>query len=168
MSYHLSPTRLDIDGRHLHTTSLLRLQWSWIQCHHSITSLPPLEPPLQTFETEIIWFLYLYKHPKNTQYSLPIPMLDHLLTTFNITHTYFSSPLTCSTLLKQFYSFFPRHCKFGFLSIAFSHKWNGMDIHPPPTFILISNHTYSLTCSKGRSPFIYHTYQYRSQLAPIY
>jgi hypothetical protein len=55
---------------------------------------------LQTFETEIIWLLYRYIRPKNTQYSLHIPMLDHLITTFNITHTYFSSPLTCSTLLK--------------------------------------------------------------------
>jgi hypothetical protein len=60
-------------------------------------------------------------------------MLDHLLTTFHITHTYFSSPLTYSTLLKQFYSPFPHDCIFSSLGTAFSHKWNGHGFaHPPP------------------------------------
>jgi hypothetical protein len=91
-----------------------------------MSQLPNLELPLQPFETEIIWLIYRYKYPKNTQNSLPNNMLDHIITTFNITHSYFSSPgITCSTLLKQFYSPFPRDCIFGSMDNAFSHKWKG-------------------------------------------
>jgi hypothetical protein len=60
-------------------------------------------------------------------------MLDHLITTFNITHNYFSSPLRCSTLLRQFYSPFQRDCIFGSLGTAFSHKWKGQGFAHPPT-----------------------------------
>jgi hypothetical protein len=133
---HNSAYLYDIDGRHLHTTSLTRLQWLWSQYQQSTTHLPLLEPPLQTFETEIIWLFYRYIHPKNTQYSLPIPMLDHLKTTFNITQNYFSSPLTCPTLLRQFYSPFHRDCIFGSLGTAFSHKWKGKGFAPPPPSFL--------------------------------
>ena len=68
-------------------------------------------------------------------------MLNHLITTFNLTHTYFSSPLTCTTLLKQFYFPFPRDCIFGSLGTAFSHKWNGQGFaHPPPSSLPQSIH----------------------------
>jgi hypothetical protein len=145
---HNSAYLYDIDGRHLHTSSLTRLQWLWSQYQQSATHLPSLEPPLQTFETEIIWLLYRYIRPKNTQYSLPILMLDHLITTFNITHNYFSSPLTCSTFLRQFYSPFHRDCIFGSLGTAFSHKWKGQGFaHPPPPFIPTSIHSYGPPCS---------------------
>jgi hypothetical protein len=63
-------------------------------------------------------------------------MLDHLTTTFNITHSYFSSPITCSTLLKQFYSAFPRDCIFGSIGNAFLHKWNGCGFAHPPSPLL--------------------------------
>jgi hypothetical protein len=63
-------------------------------------------------------------------------MLDHLLTTFNIAQTYFSSLLMYSTLLKNFYSPFPRDCIFGSLGTTFFHKWYGYGFaHPPPSLL---------------------------------
>jgi hypothetical protein len=44
--------------------------------------------------------------------------------------------LTCCTLLKNFYSHFPRDCIFGPLDTAFSHKWNGYGFaHPLPLLL---------------------------------
>jgi hypothetical protein len=118
---HNSTYLYDQNGRHLHTIPLTRLQWLWDQYNHFISHLPTIEPPLQSFEIEIIWLIYRYKYPKNTQYALPNNMLDHLTTSFNITHSYFSSPITCSTLLKKFYSPFPCDCIFGSIGNASSH-----------------------------------------------
>jgi hypothetical protein len=133
---HNSAYLYDHDGRHLYTITLTRLKWLWDQYNHSISQLPNLEPPLQTFETEIIWLIYRYKNPKSTQYTLSHKMLEHLIATFNITHSYFSSPLTCSSLLKRFYSPFPRDCIFGSIGGAFSHKWNGCGFAHPPSPLL--------------------------------
>ena len=133
---HNSAYIYDIDGRHIHTTSTSCLKWLWTQYQHTTTHPPSIEPPLQNFETEVTWLIYCYQCPKNIQYSLPTPLLDHILTTFDVTHTYFSSPLTCSTLLKQYYSPFPRDCIFGSLGTALIHKWNGQGFaHPPPSFV---------------------------------
>jgi hypothetical protein len=101
-----------------------------------MTQLPNLEPPLQPFETKVIWLIHRYKYPKNTQNSLPNNMLDHIITTFNITHSYFSSPITCSTLLKQFYSPFPRDCIFGSIGNGLSYKWKGCGFAHPPSHLL--------------------------------
>jgi hypothetical protein len=130
---HDSAYLYDQDGRYQHTTTVQRLKWLWTQYHHSILIIPSLEPPLQTFEIEVIWLIHRYKYPKNTQYSLPTDLLKHLLTSFNITHTYFSSPLTCPTHLTHFYSPHPRDCIFGSLGTAFSYKWHnrGFAHHPP-------------------------------------
>jgi hypothetical protein len=63
-------------------------------------------------------------------------MLKHLLTSFNITHTYFSSPLTYSTHLTHFYSPHPRDCIFGSLGTALSYKWNKQGFaHPLPSLL---------------------------------
>jgi hypothetical protein len=133
---HNSAYLYDQSGRHLHTIPLTRLKWLWAPYNHSISHLPTLEPPLQSFETEIIWLIYRYKYPKNIQYALPNNILDHLITTLNITHSYFSSPITCSTLLKQFYSPFPRDCIFGSIGNAFSHKRDGCGFaHLPPQLL---------------------------------
>ena len=138
---HNSAYLYDIDGRHIHTISLLWLKWLWSQFHQYTTHSPTLEPPLQTFETEIIWLIHRYERPKYIQYSLPIPILDHIITTFNLTHTYFSSLLTCSTLLKQFYSPYPRDCIFGSIGTAFSYKRIGQGfVHPPPSSLPQSIH----------------------------
>ena len=134
---HNSAYIYDIDGRHLHTISLSRLKWLWSQYQQTTNHPPSLEPPLQAFETEITWLIYRYQCPKNTQYILPTPLLEHIITTFDLTHTYFSSPLTCSTLLKQYYSLFPCDCIFGSIGTAFTHKWNGQRFaHPLPHFYL--------------------------------
>jgi hypothetical protein len=93
-------------------------------------------PSLQTFEIEVIWMLYQYWYLKNTQYSLLTDMLEHISTTFNITHTFFSSPLTCSTLLNYFYSPFSCNWIFGSLGTTFCHKWNGFGFsYPPPSLL---------------------------------
>ena len=34
-----------------------------------------------------------------SQYTLPDTILEHILNSFNITHSYFSSPVTCPTIL---------------------------------------------------------------------
>jgi hypothetical protein len=56
-------------------------------------------------------------------YTLPIPLQKNLHNTFNITHSYFSSPLTCSTTLTKFFFPFHRDIVFGSLGNAFQHKW---------------------------------------------
>ena len=42
-----------------------------------------------------------------------------------ITHSYFSSPVTCPTTLRQFHSPFPRDVVFGSVEKTFHHKWHG-------------------------------------------
>jgi hypothetical protein len=42
---------------------------------------------------------------------------------FNIKTSYFSSPVTCSTLVNNYYSPFQRDSIFGSRGIAFKHKW---------------------------------------------
>ena len=90
------------------------------------------EPPPQPFEIELLWFNkgVKYKIPKNnplklSQYSLLNAILDHLISSFQITHSYFSSPTTCPNTLKQFYSPFLIETVFGSLKRTFQHKWQG-------------------------------------------
>ena len=116
---HNSAYLYDQDGKHLQTITTQRLQWLWAQYHHALPNISYLEPPPQTFEIEVIWLIHRYKYPKNTQYSLPTIMLKHIITNFNRTHTYFSSPLTCCIQLKHFYSPYSRDCIFGSLGTAF-------------------------------------------------
>ena len=44
---------------------------------------------------------------------------------FHITHSYFSSPVTCPTALRQFSSPFSRDIVFGSIGTSFQHKWIG-------------------------------------------
>ena len=55
------------------------------------------------------------------------------MTSFNITHSYFSSPVTCSTKSTKFYSPFPRDKIFGSLGKAFTYKWQGNGFAHPHT-----------------------------------
>jgi hypothetical protein len=51
--------------------------------------------------------------------------------------------LSCSTLLRQFYSPFHKDCIFGSLGTAFSHKWKSQGFahpRPPPSFLPQSIH----------------------------
>ena len=92
----------------------------------------PNTPPTQTSERNITWLYQRYKHKiprndqvKNSHHALPKALLDYITTSFNITHSYFSSPVTCSTQLTKLCSPFPKDNFFGPIGIAFSHKWHG-------------------------------------------
>ena len=63
---------------------------------------------------------------KLAQFTLPTLILEQLLLTFNITHSYFSYPITCPTILNRLFSPFPRNKVFGSLKDAFSCKWKGI------------------------------------------
>ena len=71
-----------------------------------------------------------YKHEipkndplKNSHHALPKTLLDYITTSFNITHSHFSSLVACSTQLTKLCSPFPRDKSFGSLGNAFSHRW---------------------------------------------
>ena len=94
----------DADGRHLITISEHRLQWLWEQYHNALHLSHNLEPPIQSFEQEVAWLYqrYKYKIPKNdplkfSQYTLPHDILQNIIDSFQITHSHFSSPVTCPT-----------------------------------------------------------------------
>jgi hypothetical protein len=112
-------TRFDVahiyedNGRHLITIPKARLTWLWKQYQLAKNTSHGLEPSTQSFETEIVWLYQRYKYriPKNdplkrAQYTIPTQILDLLITTFNINHSYFSFPVTCPTQFTQFYSTF--------------------------------------------------------------
>ena len=127
-------------GRHLITIPKTRLKWLWDQYHSVLDKPHNLEPPTQSFETEVAWLYqrYKYKTPKNdplkfSQYTLPNAILENFISTFQITHSYFSSPVTCSTTLKQYHSPFPRDVIFGSVGKAFQHKWHGNGYAHPHT-----------------------------------
>jgi hypothetical protein len=95
-------------------------------------------PPPQSFKTEIIWLYQRYntkipkKNPlKTLQHTLPQNLLDTSTKTFNISHSYFSSPITCSTHITKLYSPFARDKNFGSLGTAFQYKWNGIGCAHP-------------------------------------
>jgi hypothetical protein len=97
-----------------------------------------MEPPLQPFLTEVAWLYHRYRYriPKKdplkaAQYSLPPSLLDHILTSFSIIHSYFSSPITGSITLTQFYLPFTRDKVFGSLSDAFLAQWSGLGFAHP-------------------------------------
>ena len=129
------------NGRHLITIPKTRLMWLWKQYQMAKNTAHGLEPTTQPFETEIVWLYQRYKYriPKNdplkqAQYTIPTPILDLLIATFNINHSYFSSPVTCPTQFSQFYSPFSRDIIFGSLGNAFAHKWQGIGYaHPHNT-----------------------------------
>ena len=78
--------------------------------------------------------------PKNdplklAQYILPNAILEHIIDSFQITHSHFSSRVTCSTSLRQFSSPFPRDKVFGSIGTAFQHKWTGNRYDHPHTEI---------------------------------
>jgi hypothetical protein len=89
-----------------------------------------LDPPRQPFETEIIWLYKRYKYRipktdplKKSHYTIPTEILDQIIKIFNIKTSYFSSPVTCSTLVNTYYSPFQRDSIFGSKGPAFMHKW---------------------------------------------
>ena len=53
------------------------------------------------------------------------PILQYLTTTFNLTHSYFSSLVTCPTNIHKYCSPFTRDKVFGSLGTSFQYKWKG-------------------------------------------
>jgi hypothetical protein len=99
------------------TLTIERLHWLWKQFSHNtlqhLTNF--LQPPLQDFETEILWLLQRYitilpkKKPKtiqpnNLHQTLHPEITKTLIESFQTTHSYYSSPLTCPTQLTQYNS----------------------------------------------------------------
>ena len=125
-------------GKHLITIPIDRLKWLWKQYIQSQNRPNGLIPPTQLFETEIVWLYqrYKYRTPKNdplkySHHSIPKILFDHITTNFNIIHSYFSSLVTCSTLIQEFYSPFPRDKIFGSFGHAFFYKWKGIGYAHP-------------------------------------
>ena len=119
--------------KYLITIPMDRLKWLWKQYTTSLNRPHGLIPQTQPFETEIVWLYQRYKYriPKNdplkySHHSMPKILLDHITPSFDITHSYFSSPVTCSTLIKDFHSPFSRDKIFGSIRHAFSYKWKGI------------------------------------------
>ena len=127
----------DDTGRYLTTIPTTRLKWLWHQYNKNTHNTHRLVPLTQTFEKKIVWLYQRYKHKtpkdpvKESHHTLPQPLLDSITKTFNITHSYFSSPITCSTHITQYYSPFTRDKIFGSLGTTFQYKWNGIGYAHP-------------------------------------
>jgi hypothetical protein len=126
-----------------------------------------LEPSTQSFETEIVWLYQRYKYriPKNdpfkrAQYTIPTQILDLLITTFNITHSYFSSPITCPTQFTQFYSPFSRDIIFGSLGKMFDYKWQGTGYAHPHTSTDLQQAIHWARMARGPKWPLYNHYNY--------
>jgi hypothetical protein len=94
-------------GNHLITIPKSRLEWLWNQYTTNSIILQQLDPPKQPFETKLIWLYERYKYRipktdplKKSYYTIPTEILDQIITLFNIKTSYFSSPVTCSTLVN--------------------------------------------------------------------
>jgi hypothetical protein len=125
--------------------SLTRLQWLWERYDQSQTHhvLHFLKPPPQNFTREILWLTQRYvtilpkiklkKHnPNNNHQTFHPSTLQALIETHNITHLYYSSPLTCPITITPYDSPHNRDIIFRSTGLAHSSKWtcNGLN-HPP-------------------------------------
>jgi hypothetical protein len=116
-------------GNHLITIPQNRLEWLWNQYTNNSNTHHQLDPPRQPFITEVIWLYERYKYKisnteplKKSHYTIPTEIIDQIITLFNIKTSYFSSPVTCSTLINTYYSLFQRDSIFGSRGNAFNHK----------------------------------------------
>jgi hypothetical protein len=116
-------------GYHLITIPKYRLEWLWNQ-YNANSNKHQIDPPCQPFVTKVIWLYERYKYRipktdplKRSHYILPTELLEQIITLFNIKTSYFSSPVTCSTLVNNYYSPFQRDSIFGSRGTAFKHKW---------------------------------------------
>jgi hypothetical protein len=119
-------------GNHLITIPKNRLEWLWNQYITNSNAHQQLDPPCQPFVTEVIWLYKRYKYRipktnllKKSHYTIHTKILDQIITLFNIKTSYFSSPVTCPTLINTYYSPFQRDSIFGSRGTAFQHKWLG-------------------------------------------
>ena len=94
-------------------------------CHQGLMATPKIfhNPPKKKPK----------KHNPNYNHQTLHPStLQTLITTYNITHSYYSSPLTCPTTLTQYNSPHNRDIKFGSTGLAHSSKWRGNGLARPP------------------------------------
>ena len=126
------------------TITTERLQWLWSQFSQNVltTKNQSLQPPPQNFETEILWLIQRYItilpkrkpktiQPNNIHNTLHPDITKILIESFKITHSYYSSPLTCPIQLAQYYSPHNRDTIFGSKGHAQSSRWNGIGLAYP-------------------------------------
>ena len=100
-------------------------------------------PPQPKFTTKILWLTQRYvtilpkrkpkKHnPNNNHQTLHPSTLQALIETYNITHSYYSSPLTCPITITQYNSPHNRDIIFGSTGHTHSSKWAGVGLAHPP------------------------------------
>ena len=101
-------------------------------------------PSIQKFERELIWLYQQHKYRilktnllKLIQYTLPMPIFNHLIATFNLTHSYFSSPTTCPQTLRNFFFLFTHNKIFESMDLDFLTKWFGYGLAHLTTSILL-------------------------------
>lgn len=104
----------DETGTHVGILTIKRLEWLWMQYNKHKNNNTLLQPPPQDFPTEILWMFHRYithlpRKPKktaniNAHQSIPTYIINHLQCQLDLTHSYFSSPLTCNTNFTQYNS----------------------------------------------------------------
>lgn len=106
---------------HNHTPHKASLAMGKILTKIKRITLPTFYNPLQDIPTEIVWFtqsdvtnLPWTNLKKNTQPpNTPPNNIKTLIKTYQITHSYSSSPLTCPTILTEYNSPHKWHMIFG-------------------------------------------------------
>ena len=134
----------DQDGNYMATITTNRLHWLWNRYSHN--NLPHLsnflQHPPQDFETEILWLIQRYitilpkEKPKsilldNNHHTLHPDITILLINSFKITHSYYSSPLTCPIQLTQYNSPHNWDIIFGSLGQTKSSRWNEVGLAYP-------------------------------------
>ena len=101
-----------------------------------------LQPPPQDFETKILWLIQQYIiilpkkkpktiQPRNLHQTLHPEITKTLINSFKITHSYYSSPLTCPTQLTQYNSPHNRDIIFGSMGHTKSSRWTWIGLAFP-------------------------------------
>ena len=134
----------DQRGNYMASISTERLQWLWNQYsyHHFSQATQNLQPPPQNFETEILWLIQRYItilpkrkpktiQPKNMHHKIHPTIIQTLIEAHKITHSYYSSPLTCPTQLTQYHSTDNRDIIFGSMGHAQITRWTGTGLAYP-------------------------------------
>jgi len=93
-------------GRHLITIPKMRLMETIPTCKKHHTQSRNLYPVIRNQNCMVISKIQIPKTIplKRAQYTIPSPILDLLITMFNIYHSYFSSQVTSPRQFTQFYS----------------------------------------------------------------
>ena len=121
-----------------------RLQWLRNQFFHNNPTqrTNSLQPPPRNFETLLLWLTQRCittlpkRKPKNIQpenlhHTLHPEITKMLIESFEITHSYYSSPLTCPTQITQYYSPHDQDIIFGSMGHAQSSRWKGIGLAYP-------------------------------------